>query len=416
MPSSFAFFVALRYLRSSQNNRFISLMGLISMLGIALGVMTLITVLSLMNGFNTAIQGNFFKVAQQILITPLFDSVTNWPMLEKKIAANPHITGISPFANGQGLLVENGQSFPAVLLGILPEHEKKTSQIATSMTQGKLEHLKAGGNKIVLSRTLADRLSVTVGDSVNLILPTGNSQSLQAGLKFVPLKVAGIFYIGEGAKYADPLVFVHLSDAQKILKLGHNIHGFRIKVDNLGDAPQIAKELSTLLSDDYQVLDWTKLYGAYFESIALIKRMLFFVLLLIVAVAAFNMSTKLVMLVADKQAEIAILRTLGASSRTILSIFLIQGLVIGCCGTALGLVAGILLSWHLSDIIAFIQHTFHIKLIARSVYMIDSLPAELVGSDIIRISALALVMSLVSALYPAYRAIRLQPAKVLRSN
>lgn len=407
-------YIGLRYTRAKRRNGFISFISLVSVLGIALGVAVLITVLSVMNGFDYEIHNRIFNMADQVVVSGIEGGVKNWQDLSAKIKNTPHVIAGAPFVSGQGMTAHAGAVSGVMIKGILPEIEAKVSAMQTSMTEGSMAALKANGFGIVIGSELAARLGVGLGDKVVLMVPQASVTPVGVLPRFKRFNVVGIFQVGGSFGYDAGVVFVNLHDAQKLLQLQDYVSGVRLKVDSLYDAPEVANELTKILPHNYVVSDWTEEYGTYFKAIQMEKTTMFVVLLFIVAIAAFNLVSSLVMTVTDKRADIAILRTFGASPKMIMGIFMVQGSLIGIAGTLFGVIGGIILALNAPAVISGIEHYFHLQLISSSVYFINYLPSKLVLSDVIRIGLASLIMSLFATIYPAWRAAKVEPAEALK--
>jgi lipoprotein-releasing system permease protein len=407
-------FVGLRYTRAKRRNHFISFISLTSMIGIALGVTVLITVLSVMNGFDAAIRDHFFAMAQQVNVRSLGNSIPAWETLAQKLSKENGVTGAAPFVEGQGLISANGQTSGVMTFGILPDSEKQISILANKMVSGSLDALTPRHFGIVLGAKLAGNLGLSLGDKVTLIVPTATLTPVGILPRYKIFTVAGIFKIGNGFGYDSQYAYMNLQDAQKLFLLGNAVSGIQLKLKDFYQAPALSKQLADKLPPGYLVSNWTENYGAFFEAIKLEKTMMFLMLILIIAVAAFNLVSTLVMMVTDKRADIAILRTLGATPQLILRIFMIQGIVIGVVGTMLGLAGGILLSLHVTELVNSIQTMFHLKLISSDVYYVNYLPSRLQPADVWHVCLISLGLSLLATIYPALKAAGTQPAEALR--
>ena len=406
--------IGLRYTRAKRRNHFISFIALTSMIGIALGVMVLITVLSVMNGFDEEIRQRIFGMASQVTISGVNSSLHDWQVLSQKIEKNPQVIGTAPLVAGQGILINQGQPHPVMAIGILPQREAEVSSIAKKFIAGSLNKLQPHQFGIVLGEELALTLGVDVGDRVNLMIPSVAVTPVAIVPRFRSFTVEGIFRVGRGFGF-DSLAYIHLQDAQALFQLGNTVSGLRLKLKDLYKAPQVAEEVAQQLPNIYQVSNWTQEYGSIIHAIALEKTMMFVILLLLIAISAFNLVSSLMMVVTDKRADIAILRTLGATPKAILSIFMVQGLVIGMIGTLIGLVAGLALAANVSSILNLIEHVFHVQLFNSNVYFfVDQLPSKIESNDVIHICLAALSMSFLATIYPAWRAARTDPAEALR--
>jgi lipoprotein-releasing system permease protein len=406
--------IGLRYTRAKRRNHFISFISLISMLGMALGVAALITVLSVMNGFQKEIRTRILGVAPHLQISGADDNrLADWQPILQLAAKHPQVTAAAPFVAGQGM-VSQGESVQGVMVrGILPQDESRVIDLADKMKAGSLQALHAGEFGIVLGSDLARALAAHLGDKVLLIAPQG--QITPAGMmpRLKQFRVVGIFEIGM-APYDSALALIHLGDAQKLYQMGSAVSGISARLKDLDLAPRVAHELEQQLPPDTYVSDWTRQHANYFRAVQIEKRMMFIILSLIVAVAAFNIVSTLVMAVTDKQADIAILRTLGASPSSIMKIFIVQGAMIGVIGTLLGVVGGILLALNIDIVVPFIERLIGTHFLAKDVYYISELPSDLHHSDVLVVGGFSFLISLLATLYPSWRASRIQPAEALR--
>lgn len=410
-----AIYIGLCYTRAKQRNHFISFISFSSMIGIALGITVLITVLSVMNGFDEEIRNRIFGVAQQISIRPMtVDALQNWPVLAKELAQQPEVTEVTPFVAGQGMLANAGVVRPTIISGVSPKDESKISILADKMVEGSLNRLKPGEFGIVLGKELAETLGLIVGDKVTVLTPQASLSPGGVMPRFKRFTLVGTFQVGKGFGFDSSYALIHIQDAQKLFQLGNGITGLRLKLTDLYAAPHVAESLVKILPANLEVHDWTETYGDLVKTIALEKTTMFILLLLLIAVAAFNLVSTLVMVVTDKNSDIAILRTLGATPYTILSIFIVQGVIISVIGTILGLIGGITLALNATHLVAGIENLFHVKLFSSSIYYVNYLPSKLIWSDVWHICLAAIVLSLLATLYPAWRAARVQPAEALR--
>ena len=409
-----ALYIGLRYTRAKKRNHFISFVSLVSLLGMALGVTVLITVLAVMNGFDYEIHNRIFSMARQVTISGLTTGVKDWHIIAQEVEKNSAVVASAPFVFGQGMLTKDGRSQGVVIHGILPQWEAKVSNMAANVTQGAMAALQSGSFGIVLGWEIAASLNAEIGDKVVLLTPNTVLTPVGIEPRFKRFAVVGIFQVGEGFGYDASLAFINLHDAQKLFTLGNKVTGLHLKIKNLYQAPLLVQELLLQFHGYYNVTDWTREYGAFFQAIRMEKTTMFVVLLFIIAIAAFNLVSGLVMTVTDKQADIAILRTFGASPRLVLSIFMVQGGIIGLLGTLLGVSGGILLAINAPDLVKLLEQILHTHFISAGVYFIDYLPSRLLWQDIWHVGLSALVMSLLATIYPAWRAAKIQPAEALR--
>ena len=406
-----ALFMGLRYTRAAKKSHFVSFISFSSMLGIGMGVMVLITVLSVMNGFDQEIHKRFFDMAPEITISGSNGEIDNWPNLNKTIQTIPEIISSAPYVAGQGLLTYDGQVIPIALTGILPAEEERVSHLNHKLILGKLDNLNHFG--IILGRNMAENLGVMLGDQVTIMIPQASVTPAGMIPRFKRFTVTGIFSAGSGFNFDTKLAFINLNDAQKLLQMGDKVSGLKLKLRDIYQAPMLSKRLMQDLGEDYQISNWTDTYGAFFQAIKMEKTMMFLILMLIIAVAAFNLVSSLVMVVNDKQAEIAILRTIGATPRRILYIFMIQGMLIGAMGTLLGVIGGLLLASNATSIVNALQQFFGTHWLSSSIYFVDYLPSKILFSDVFTISIIALCMSFIATIYPAWRASKTVIAQAL---
>lgn len=413
MSKPFEVLVGLRYTRAKRRNHFISFISLTSMLGIALGVAALITVLSVMNGFESTLRSRILGMTSHVEISNYNGGLQDWQRVEKLAKRNSQVVGAAPYVLGQGM-VRHGSALSGVMMrGVIPAQSRHVSDVASHMVAGSFNALKPGKYNIVLGRALANQLGVTVGDNVDLMVPLASVTPAGIVPRFRRFHVVGEFSVGM-YEYDSGLVFINLQDASTLYRLNGAVTGVRLRLKNLFDAPQVRRELMQSLPPQYSVTDWTQQHSNYFRAVRTEKSVMFVILSLIVAVAAFNIVATLVMLVTDKQADIAILRTLGASPRSILTIFVLQGSVIGIVGTLLGVGGGILLALNVQSVVAGIEHLTGFNFLPASVYYISELPSKLEWPDVWHIGLMSLVLSLLSTIYPARRASKVQPAEALR--
>jgi lipoprotein-releasing system permease protein len=412
MFGPFEAFIGLRYVRAKRRNHFISFISMTSMLGVALGVLALITVLSVMNGFEKELTDRILGMASHATVISRNKSMDNWRSLADTISKNPDIVGVAPYFQAEGMLVYGGNVNGAVINGILPEEEPKVSVIAEKMIAGRFNDLKTGNFDIILGVELANALGVGVGDKVTLIVPSANTTPAGVIPRLKRFNIVGVFQIGMH-EFDSALALIHLDDA-KILFRNNGSAGLRLKTRDVFRAPSLSREIVKQLPGEYWVVDWTQRHANFFRALKTEKIVMFVILTLIVAVAAFNIISTLVMVVTDKQPDIAVLRTIGVSPASIMKIFIIQGMVIGLVGIILGVVGGVWLASNVETIVPAIEEFFQVKFLSPDVYYISELPSDMHWSDVIVISTVAFLFSLVATIYPAWRASRTQPAEALR--
>lgn len=406
-----SFLIGVRYTRSRHKNHFVSFISLSSMLGIALGVMVLITVLSVMNGFDLEIHKRFFGMAPEITINAAEGQILNWENTEQLLAKTSGVKAVSPFVGSQGLLTFEGQISPVVLMGVDFEKEEAISHLREKLILGQIEDLPPFS--LVIGRTLAENLGLMLGDQVTLMIPEASVTPAGMIPRFKRFTVRGIFSAGSGFGFENKLAFVDFKDAQKLLQMKDAISGFKLKIHQIYQAPEIAHQLAERLGESYQVGNWTNDFGAFFQAVKMEKSMMFLILTLIIAVAAFNLVSSLVMVVNDKQADIAILRTIGATPGLILRIFIVQGMMVGLIGTLLGLALGVLLANNATEIVTWLQALFHVDFFSSNLYWVDYLPSKIMISDLLKVCSMALWMSFLATIYPAWRASRTVIAEAL---
>ena len=388
MVSRFEFWIGKRYVSSRSKNNFVSLISAISMLGIAIAVSVLIVVLSVVNGFERELKDRLLAMTSHAAIEGLEEQLRDWDKLIEFAEKDPRVVGAAPYINGQALMIYGEELSGIELRGIDPEQEIGVSGVADVMTQGKLSEIRSGEFSIVLGVDLANHLNVGVGDKVTVTLPTGIVTPAGIVPRTKRFTVSGSYRVGM-YEYDRRLAFIHLDDARKLYRRKESVTGVRLAVTEIFAAPQIVREIAVEYGQRVYINDWTKRNVNFFKSIQITKSILFVILLLVVAVAAFNIVSTLVMVVKDKQADIAILRTIGARPGDILRIFMTQGTVIGVAGTLGGVGLGVLLATNLESIVGFVESVFGIKFLAADVYFISDLPSDLRMSDVIRISSIA---------------------------
>ncbi|MYN03775.1 lipoprotein-releasing ABC transporter permease subunit [Pseudoduganella sp. DS3] len=412
----FEWLVGLRYTRAGRRNgrnSFISFISAISMAGIALGVTALIVVLSVYNGFQKVVTERMVSVLGHVEVYDVGGTgFADWRTAAAGAARNPQVKGAAPFVEMQGMLVHGGDKLrPSVVRGILPEEEPKVSDIGEQIKEGSLDVLKPGAFNIILGAELARELEAKVGDRVALALSQGNSLSNMAPT-LRSFTVAGIFEVGHN-EFDSGLALVHMEDGLPLLNMSGPF-ALRLRLQDMQQAPAVANELRAALPGQLVVRDWTKQNAGWLAVVKSQKSMMFIILTLIIAVAAFNLVATLVMTVTDKQADIAILRTLGASPFSIMKIFVVQGALVGVLGTMIGVAAGVVLAMNVGVIVPAIESMFGMKFLSKDIYFISAVPSDLRWSDVAAIGATSVLLALVSTLYPSWWAARVKPAEALR--
>ncbi len=381
------------------------------MVGLIIGVALLITVLSVMNGFDRELQQRILGMVPHAVIKP-YGSMSDWQTLDRELTARSEIQAAAPFIQAQGMVTSQGVVNGIQLNGILPNEEKDVSIISRHMVQGGLDKLKSGEFGIIVGEILARQLRLELGDKVTVVLPEASLTPAGVFPRLKRFTVQGIFQVG--ADLDASLTLIHLDDAAKILRMKGYVHGLRLRMHDLFDAPRVAHQIAGSLDQGFYSVDWTRTHGNLFQAIRMEKTMIGLLLMVIVAVAAFNIISTLVMVVTDKKSDIAILRTMGASPAAIMAIFIVQGAYIGIVGTLVGTAVGVLLALNVSEIIQFIEMVLKTQFLSPDVYFISDLPSQLLLRDVLIISGSALCMSLLATIYPAWRASKIEPAEALR--
>ncbi len=405
--------IALRYVRSRNRNRFISFVSVSSITGIAVGVAVLIVVLSVMNGFEYEVRNRILSVVSHAAITGFDGRLDDWTVLDALARSDERVLATAPFVGGQAMLVGDPAIRGVEVRGVDPDTEATTSAVAELVRAGSFEALQAGAYRVIIGRTLAEELGLGVGDTVIALVSEGSATPAGIVPRMRRFTVGGIFYAGM-YEYDRGLVFVHRQDAARLFRLGEAVTGIRLAFRDPLDAPMAVRAIASAFGGGVYVTDWTRQHANFFRSIQLTKSIIFVVLLLVVAVAAFNIVSTLVMVVRDKRAEIAILRTLGAPPRAIMSVFMAQGLVVGAVGTLLGALLGLLVAANIGAIVLWLEGLLGIRFLAPDVYFISELPSRIAIGDVGRVTAIALLLGLVSTVYPAWRGAATVPAEVLR--
>jgi len=408
-------FIAARYLRSKNKNRFVSFISLISVMGIALAVAVLLVVLSVMNGFEHEVRSRILAVVSHASISGFEGRLEDWEIVQDLAAAEPGVRSTAPFIDGQGMLVSGGAVAGVQLRGIEPGAEAETSAVEELVVDGSLQQLEPGGFGLLLGQALADRLGVVPGDRVVALVAQGLVTPAGIMPRMRRFEVLGTFNAGM-YEFDRSLAYLHIEDAAKLFRLTPDVTGVRLSVRDPMAAPQVVRNVARSYGGGVYVSDWTRQHANFFRSIELTKSIIFVILLLVVAVAAFNIVSTLVMVVRDKRAEIAILRTMGAPPSAILLIFMCQGTMIGLVGTLGGLCLGVLVSWNLSEIVGFLEGLLRIRFLAPDVYFISELPSRMSWPDVLRVCGIAFILAVLSTLYPAWRGAGTNPADALRHD
>jgi lipoprotein-releasing system permease protein len=413
VSQGYEYWIGTRYVRSRSGNSFVSLISGISMLGIAIAVMVLIVVMSVVNGFERELKDRLLAMTAHAVIEDTEGNLTNASELIDIAEKNPRVEAAAPFVRGEAMLVFEMQLSGTELRGIDPAQEARVSGVDGVMRSGSLDQLRPGEFNIVLGVELADALKVGVGDKVTVILAEGMVTPAGVVPRTKRFTVSGLYRVGM-YEFDRRLAFINIGDAQKLYRMRDAVSGVRLNVTEIYEAPAIVREVALENGELVLVSDWTRRHVNFFRSIQITKSILFVILLMVVAVAAFNIVSTLVMVVKDKQSDIAILRTIGARPMSILKIFVTQGSIVGVAGTLIGVGLGVVLALNLESIIGFLESAFGIKFLAANVYFISDLPSDLKSSDVVLVGTIALVLALISTLYPAWVAAKTAPAEALR--
>ena len=404
--------IGLRYLRAKRRNGFISFISLASILGIALGVTALITTLAVMSGFQKEIRDRMLGMAAHATVSGYGEPLQDWQRAVQVAMGDPRVAGAAPYIEKEALIsAANNQ--PAMLRAVIPAEEGKVSVLPQKMVQGKLTQLTPGSFNIVLGRELALWLGVGVGDDVIVTLADFRSTPVGGVQTMKRFKVSGIFEAGYN-EFDKGLAVVNLTDLQRVLRMGEGVTGVRLRLHDMDQAFAVARALALNLKGPYRVSDWSEENANLFRALKMEKTVMAILLSLIIAMGAFNLVSSQVMLVTDKQADIAILRTLGLTPAQVMRVFMVQGSLIGVIGTVVGVIGGIVLTLNLGAILKGIEHIFGIQLLPEDVYYITGLPIDLQSGDVVTIACVALAMAFLATLYPAWRAARTAPAEALR--
>lgn len=412
MFDSYETLIGLRYVRARRRNHFISFISLTSMLGVGLGVMALITVLSVMNGFEKELKERILGMASHATVIEDGNVLNDWEPIAREVESHPEILGVAPYFHAEGMLVNNKRVNGMIIRGILPDEEPKVAMVTEKMILGELQSLVAGDFNIILGKELARTLAVSLGDKVTLVAPQANVTPAGILPRLKRFNVTGIFEVGMH-EFDSGLALIHMDDAMRLFRK-EGPTGLRLKTDDILAAPRISREIVAQLPGNYWVVDWTQRHANFFRALKTEKTVMFVILMLIVAVAAFNIISTLVMMVSDKQSDIAVLRTLGASPRSILKIFMIQGTIIGVVGIALGVVGGVWLASNVETLVPAIESMLGTKFLSPDIYYISDLPSDMHWEDVLTISVFAFILCLLATIYPALRAAKTQPAEALR--
>ncbi|MCW8963523.1 MAG: lipoprotein-releasing ABC transporter permease subunit [Gammaproteobacteria bacterium] len=406
-------FIGLRYLRAKKRNHFISFISSISIFGIALAIILLITVLSVMNGFQQELRDRILVMTSHITVSATHGGLQDWQKVSEALVADKDIRGSAPFVRGEVMLSHAGNVHAALIRGIVPEHEPSVSAVADKMKDAALADLKPGEFGIILGHELARSLGVWPGDKITVVSPQLNVSPAGVMPRLKRFTLLGTFEVGMH-EFDSGLALMHVEDAARLMRMKGEVSGVRLKIDKLFDAPQKRYEIAQQLGAGYYVSDWTRRHANFFRAVKMEKTVMFVILSLIIAVAAFNIVSTLVMVVTDKESDIAILRTLGLSPASIMQVFMVQGTVIGLLGTLIGMLGGVMLASNVESIVQFIERQFETRFLDPSIYYISVLPSQILWSDVLLVCGVSFAVSMVATLYPALRASKTHPVEALR--
>jgi lipoprotein-releasing system permease protein len=412
--SAYEWLIGTRYLRSTHRRGFVSFVALMSVCGLMLGVATLIVVLSVMNGFERELRSRILSVTSHATLMGLDGTLTDWQSLQQRVQRQPGVQAVVPYIESQAMLANGQRMAGAEVRGVLPEEERRATGLAQHLIAGSLSDLRDGSYAIILGAALAHEINARVGDSVVLIAPEGTATPTGVVPRMRRFHVTGLFKSGM-YEFDRGLALVHLADAARLLRMGEGVTGLRLALDDPLHAPTTVRRIALSLGGPgYYVSDWTQDHANFFRSIEITKSMMFVILLMLVAVAAFNIVATLVMIVKEKQTDIAILRTLGVGPANVLLTFAVQGVLIGLAGTLLGAALGALLADNLQELVAGLEHLLGTQFLDARVYYMSDLPAYVEGADVLRVCGVAFILCVLATLYPAWRASRTTPAEALR--
>jgi lipoprotein-releasing system permease protein len=415
MPYWYEGFVGLRYLRASPKRGSVSLIAGIAIFGLSLGVAVLIVVLSVMNGFEEVLRTRILSLTAHATISGLDGRMAKWRPDLERLERFPGVVGAAPYIEEQGMLIHGERSSGVVLRGILPDAEQRVVDLRPHVLSGGMADLVPGKYRVLLGSALAQELGAKVGDRVVLLVALGDVTPVGVIPRMRAFEVAGILSIGM-YEYDRRIAIVAIQDAAKLLRMGDEVTGIRLKLADMYAAPRISRAAAVSIGGDVEIQDWTQEHANFFRSISITKRILFFILSLMVAVAAFNIVSTMVMVVKDKRRDIAIMRTFGSAPRSILTIFVVQGSLIGVLGIGLGVLVGVLIAVNLQELVHGLESIVGFKFLDARVYFMSDLPARVRATDVMRICGFAFVLACLSTVYPAARAARLLPAESLRND
>lgn len=409
----FELLLGYRYTRAKRRNGFISFISLSSIIGIGLGVTALITVMSIMNGFQQELRDRILDMTAHVTLSERGERLNHWQDLYSVAKQLPHVKGAAPNAMGQGMLTHGDRVKGVLVRGILPKYEGQVADVESKMVYGHLSDLKSKDYNVILGTELANGLGVSVGDKITLVAPQASISPMGVVPRLKRFTVSGLFEVGMH-EYDSALALVHMADAQRVFKMGHQVSALQLRLDDMFAVRDVREAVAENIDDVLYMRDWTQQHSNFFKAIEMEKRMMFIVLTLIIMVAAFNIVSTMVMVVTDKQKDIAVLRTIGGTPGSVQAIFIVQGLIIGTFGAILGVIGGVTISLNIDVIVPFIENIFGFKFFPADIYYISKIPSDLHWEDVWTVSGLAFVLTLLATIYPARRASKIQPAEALR--
>jgi len=408
-------FIAYKFLRSKKNSRFTSIISKSSVIGIALGIAAIIVVMSIMNGFHNEMRNKILSMVSHVIITDRNYTLENWSQIKFNIDKNKLVSASAPYVEGQAMISFNGNVHGIQVKGIIPKYEKNVTSLSRNITKGNLDKIGDKPYQISIGSDLAKKLDLSIGDKITLVIPRANSTLIGIVPRIKRFEVSSIFNFGM-QQYDKNLVFIDIDEAQKLYEMKNSVTGIRLKLHDLFQSPQMARVINSQLKSNYIVIDWTMMNKNFFNALKMEKTMLMLLMFLIVLVATFNIISSLFMVVSEKKYDIAILKTIGMSSKNIMNIFILQGTFLGITGIILGLFLGIFISFNLDHIVSFIEYILGSKLLSADIYMISTVPAKVEILDLVYVSIVSLIFSLIATIYPALRASKTMPAETLKGN
>jgi lipoprotein-releasing system permease protein len=413
--SRISFYIAYKYLRSKKSSRFTSIISKSSIIGISLGIAAIIVVMSIMNGFHNEMRNKILSMVSHVIITDKNYTLSEWDKVKFNIDKNKLVSASAPYVEGQAMISFDGNVHGIQVKGIIPEYEKNVTSLSKNIIEGDLNNIGVKPYQISIGITLAEKLNLSIGDKITLVIPRANSTLIGIVPRIKRFEVGSIFNFGM-QQYDKNLVFIDMSEAQKLYEMSNNITGLRLKLHDLYKSPTMSKIVNKQLKSNYIVIDWTMMNKNFFNALKMEKTMLMLLMFLIVLVATFNIISSLFMVVSEKKSDIAILKTIGMSSKNIMHIFILQGTFLGLAGIILGLILGSVISMNLKHLVALIEYLIGSKILNSDVYMISEVPSQIQIFDLIYVSLISFIFSVLATIYPSYNASKTKPAEILKGN